>query len=320
MHDWGKAWQLIVHAIQAFVQYPILLVPLLLAWVVDAAVTLYLKYGWFPIHPDAGIGTDCLAVFLAILAISLATLIACTLVLEMLQHLEDRCPSLGDAVTETFGPDFFRVVALSLVWALIWFALTVIETLLTRRGQSHDDDMSAEDAAKTLAGWGTFSLSRAFFSALEKGVRMIVFLILPAIAWEDLGVVAATKKGFAVLRAHLGMFARGYALTYASAGIIFLPPAILFSLGTGRHGHAPLIVFPAEVWVGVIIYIGAAWSFCMYLEQLFMAQLYLWHMKWDAAQRAAQVAGQPVPAFETIAPPVLLRNLPNFIAQGTEDA
>ena len=217
------------------------------------------------------------------------------------------------AAKATFGRDLARVFLLAMVWAIIWFALTLIECILSKNRGNDDADFNAENAAKTLAGYGTFSLSRAFFDALEKGVRMVVFLILPAVAWNDMGVVAATKKGFSVLRAHLGDFARGYALTYAAAGIIFLPPGIVFELGTGRHGNPPLIHFPDLVWFGVILYIGFAWSFCMYLEQLFMAQLYLWNMKWEAAQAAARKQNLPLPLFQDVDQPFLLAKAPSLL-------
>jgi hypothetical protein len=110
---------------------------------------------------------------------------------------------------------------------------------------------------------------------------MLVFLILPAIAWDNMNFVQATQKGLLVLKTHLGEFARGYALTYAAAVVVFLPAAVVFVLGA-RHRHmAPLVHFPDAVWVATMIYCGLAWSFCLYLEQMFVAQLYLWHMKWE---------------------------------------
>jgi len=74
----------------------------------------------------------------------------------------------------------------------------------------------------------------------------------------------------------------------------------MFQLGVGRHGNPPLIVFPQSVWVGVIIYIGFAWSFCMYLEQMFTATLYLVHLKWEEAVNAAKTQGKPSPSFRDV--------------------
>jgi hypothetical protein len=313
MGNWGKAWALIAHSLKAFWAYPILIVPLLLAWVAYAAVILGLKYGWQPSHLDASFAETAGVVFAAIFTLSLSTLLACDMVLEMIRHIEEGEPSLTRAAADVLGRDFLRVALLSLVWAVIWFTLTIIEALLSKRRGNDDSNFNAENAAKTLAGYGEFSLTGAFFEALQKGVRMVVFLVLPAIAWDNLGLIGAAKKGLAVLKAHLGDFARGYALTYAAAGVVFLPPAIMFKLGTGNHGHAPLVQFSAEAWVGLIIYIGLAWSFCMYLEQLFMAQLYLWHQKWEAAAEAARRRGEPVPNLHEVEQPLLLAKVPNLL-------
>jgi hypothetical protein len=172
--------------------------------------------------------------------------------------------------------------------------------------------MTAQNAAATLAGLGDFSLSEAFIGALQKGVRMVVFLILPAIAWENLGTYRAMKKGLAVLRAHLRLVGAGYALTYVAAAIVFIPSSIVFFLGTGRHGHSPLIHFPSYIWVATIIYMGMAWSFSLYLEELFMAQLYLWHMSWQRAVQQAAAEGKPAPAFLSVPQPQLLKKSPEL--------
>lgn len=204
---------------------------------------------------------------------------------------------------------------LSIVWATIWFVLTVIEAFLSKKKESSEDNtLTAQNAAATIANYREFSFSAAFIDALKKGARMVMFLIMPAIAWENLGVLAATKKGLAVLRAHLGDFGSGYALTYAAAAIVFLPPGIIFELGTGRHGNPPLIHFPDSVWVGTIIYIGLVWSFCIYLEQMFMAQLYLWHMKWESKVELAKEEHQPLPEFHSVGCPQLLVKTPGLFA------
>jgi hypothetical protein len=127
--------------------------------------------------------------------------------------------------------------------------------------------------------------------------------------------VDATKKGLGVLKAHLGEFARGYALTYAAAAVVFLPPAILFMLGSRHHGHPPLVHFPDAVWVATTIYVGLAWSFCIYLEQMFVAQLYLWHMKWERKFEVARLIKRPLPAFEDIEPPALLAKIPDLFGE-----
>jgi hypothetical protein len=181
---------------------------------------------------------------------------SCAVVLEMIRQIEVGNPSLIRAVAKAVGKDMIRVLPLSIVWAAIWFVLTVIEAVLSRfkkNDGNNDDTLTAQNAAATIANFRDFSFSAAFFDALKKGVRMVMFLIMPAIAWEDLGFFAAIKKGLVVLRAHLGDFGSGYALTYAAAGIVIIaavdylgarnrsprqPTINPFSrLGLGRHDH-----------------------------------------------------------------------------------
>jgi hypothetical protein len=220
--------------------------------------------------------------------------------------------SLSGAFQETISKDMVKILPIAIIWATIWFILTIIEALLSKKKEGKEE-FNAENAAKTLANYGEFSLSRTFIKALEKGIRMIIFLILPAVAWEDLSFAHAIKKGLGVLKSHLAEFASGYALTYAAAAIVFLPPAIIFELGTGRDGNPPLIHFSDSVWVGVIIYIGFAWSFCMYLEQMFTANLYLWHLKWERKVESAKNQGQPLPEFKDVEQPSLLDNIPDLL-------
>ncbi len=308
-----SGWGLLVHSLNVFKAYPSFLLPILTVWCVYAPAVLYLKYEYQA--SQHVLEENLIVTFLFLFGLSFLILMSCAVVLEMIRQIEVGNPSLIRAIAKALGKDMIRVLPLSIVWAAIWFVLTVIEAILSRRKESNDDNpLTAQDAAATIAGFHDFSFSAAFIEALKKGVRMVVFLIMPAIVWENLGFVAATKKGLSVLRAHLGDFGSGYALTYAAAAVVFLPPGIIFELGTGRHGRPPLIHFPDSVWVGTIIYIGLAWSFCIYLEQMFMAQLYLWNMKWESKVELAKEKNLPVPEFHSVDRPELLVKTPGLFA------
>jgi hypothetical protein len=310
--SWRKGWGLLVHSMNVFKAYPSFLLPILTVWSVYAPTVLYLKYGyqWNQHGLEEDLGVAALFLF----GLSFLILMSCAVVLEMIRQIEVGNPSLIRATAKALGKDMFRVLPLSIVWATIWFVLTVIEAFLSKKKESNDDNtLTAQNAAATIANYREFSFSAAFIDALKKGVRMVMFLIMPAIAWENLGFLAATKKGLSVLRTHLGDFGSGYALTYAAAAIVFLP-GIIFELGTGRHGNPPLIHFPDSVWVGTIIYVGLAWSFCIYLEQMFMAQLYLWHMKWESKVEIAKEEHQPLPEFHSVGRPELLVKTPGLFA------
>lgn len=310
--SWSEGWNIIVQSVKALFKYPVLLVPIILVWLVYAPVILWLKYT--PSLRAMTFSQEVCVAFLVILLLSVITLMACATLLEMIQQIERGTPSLAAALSETLSRDAIKILPLALVWAIIWLLLTVLEAIFARKRDSDDDStLNAQSAAETLAGYGNFSFTDAFFNALKKGVRMVVFLILPAIAWDDLDPFDAAGKGLAILRAHLSDFVAGYALTYAAAVVVFLPPAVILELGTGRHHNPPLVHFPDSVWVGVIIYIGLAWSFCMYLEQMSMAQLYLWHLKWEKAREEAKLTRRPIPEFREVSPPRLLEGMPDFL-------
>lgn len=306
MGNWRKGWTLIVHALNVFKVYPAFLAPIFLVWIVYATGVLYLRYGFpWKLH---GAWMDTGVVFLVIFVFSFLILLSFATLLEMIHQVEVGKPSLLRAFAVVLGRDMLGVLPLALVWAIIWLVLTIIEAMLSKsnRNTDRDNTLTAQHAAMTLANYKDFSFSAAFIEALQKGVRMVMFLILPAIAWEHLGFFRGVKKGLAVFRAHLALFGTGYALTYAAAAVVFLPAAVVLELGTGHHGGAPLIDFPSYVWVATIIYMGCAWSLSLYLEQMFMAQLYLWHMKWEQAAAKAAEAGEPAPAFDTVPRPELL--------------
>ena len=177
----------------------------------------------------------------------------------------------------------------------------IIQAILSDSEEEKEEELSAKNAAKTLAGVGSFSLSESFFDALQKGTRMVVFLILPAIAWENLSFIAAIRKGIYVLKKNLNIFVGGFLLTLTATFIIYLPPGIIFYI-SGKFN----VKFEDWVWVTTLIYCAFAWSFSMYLEQMFTAELYLWHLKWEKAVRKAKKYGQKIPKLNQIDAPSIL--------------
>lgn len=295
-----NGWNLIKESIKVFNNHPKFIVPLLITWVIYAPMILYLKYG---LNWDAYTTSQVLViVFGVILIFAFLLAFSCSMLLELIQQLETgEKMNLLKAFTNTVGQNVIKILPLVLVWAVIWFVLTVLQALLSKKRSNEKESFTAENATKTLAGYQSFSISRAFFEALKKGVRMVMFLILPAIAWENLGFWKATKKGIAVFKAHLSEFVTGFVLTEVVALLIFLPPALLFYI-TGEMK----ITLPDYVWVITIVYIAFAWSYSIYLEQMFTAELYLWNMKWEKEVTKAQAEGKPIPSMREIPRPSVL--------------
>ncbi len=110
---------------------------------------------------------------------------------------------------------------------------------------------------------------------LEKLIRMVVFAVLPAIAWENKGPWQAWKKGSSVVRKHPGQFLTNYGLTAAAGVVMALPLIPIYLLSEAE------VQLPDVVWLGVIIYSGIIWTIEIYLEQMSVAILYMWHLKWE---------------------------------------
>ncbi|HAN04579.1 MAG TPA: hypothetical protein DCW72_08350 [Elusimicrobia bacterium] len=304
MNSIKSGWDLIKYSTTLFLRHPVMLMPLLFTWLLYAPTVLYFKYrfDWDPLTLQQTLLTVLGITFFFALLLAFSA----SMLLELIQQAESgRELSLTEAFADSLGSNLLRMLPIVVVWTLVWFVLTVLTALLTRkkRGSSsaRDDNFSAENAARTLAGDTRFSLSAAFFRALNKGVRMAVFLVLPAIAWQNQGPWDAFTRGMRILRMNIGTFMTGYALSELAATIVFIPPAILLYISSEGK-----ITFPEWVWFGTIAYIALAWSYSIYLEQMFTAMLYLWHLNWEKAIGEAQAARRPIPALRDVRRPCLL--------------
>lgn len=226
---------------------------------------------------------------------------SCSILLELIQQLETKKEiNIIDAFKHTFTHNIIKILPIVLIWTIIWFILSVIQGLLSKK-KEEEQSFSIEDATKTLAGYETFSSLKIFIEIIQKGVRMVIFLILPAIAWENLSFWKSIKKGIIVFKSNLTEFATGFVLTNFVSVIIYLPPALLFYISDELK-----VSFPDRVWVITIIYIAFAWSYSIYLEQMFAAELYLWNHKWEKEVVKAQAENRPTPVLNDIPKPSIL--------------
>jgi len=302
-----NGWDLIKSAIRVFTHHPKLLIPLLVVWLIYAPIILYLTYGFN--WKALSLVQIFLFVFVIILFFALLLGFSCSIVLELIQQAESgQKMSLRKAFSHTLFHNLLKIIPIVIIWTIIWFLLLLLQVIFAKAKSKERSSLTAENAAKTLAGYRDFSVSRAFFEALEKGVRMVVFLILPAIAWENLSFEKAIKKGIGVFKVHLLEFVAGFILTWAAAAIIFIPPALLFYIS--EEFEMPL---PTFVWMITIIYIAFAWSFSVYLEQMFCAELYLWHLKWEKQIEEEKKLGKPLSKLGDVKRPSILDEVPELL-------
>lgn len=287
----------------AFLEYPKLLVPLLLTWIVYGKTILYFKFkfDWEPLTTGQTFAT----VFGIIFLFSTLLCFSGCWLLEMIEQIEnDEDPKLFKALSDTLGSNLVRMLPLAFVWATVWFLLVVLEALLRPKKEKRSKgDYSDEEAVRALVGADQeFSWTGLSFQLIQKMIRMLTFLSLPAICWQNQGPFKAMQSGFKTARKHLVEFLSGYALSEAVAVIIFLPVAILLKFTTGKNA----IKMPEHVWAFVYVYIALAWSFAIYIEQMFTAELYMWHMKWTKAVQKAKESGLAEPELKDVKRPSLI--------------
>jgi len=303
----GSSWLIVKDSIKVFWRHPKLMVPLLVAWLIFAPSVLYMQYGidWLELSTTARLGILLAFIFYLALLIGLA----CSVLLEMIEQLESNRPlNLPRAVFNTFFHNTLKILPIIFAWTVVWFALTLLSALLSGRGREEPGSFNASNAARTLSGYGKYSVVDSFALALHRGLRMVVFLILPAIAWEQMGFWRAVKKGLVVLNAHLLGFGTGFALTGFVALVIFSPVLAIFI--ADEIG----ITIANWIWLLVIAYTAFAWSYTLYLEQIFTAELYLWYLKWEQAAARAKKEGKAVPRRHEVPPPSLLDEVPELLA------
>ncbi len=270
----GEGWKLFRDSFRVLIKKPIFLLPISISWIVFAGVILYLRYYFvFPPSPLLGLGYFYLLIFLVTLTICLANI----MMLEFMQQIESgERISLPKALKETISLDFLKVIPVAAIWAVIWTIIILIRAATSKEKDKNRAEPSVRDAARVLGGAdaGPFSWLKLGLSMFEKLVRMVVFLTLPAIAWENKGPFSSFGQAFKIIKKHPLQFITTYTLTGFAALIMALPVFVVLLLD--KHG----VAFSATFWAIVILYECIIWTLSVYLEQMSVALLYLWHLKW----------------------------------------
>lgn len=300
-------WDVINASITAFFKHPIFLLPLLTVWLVYAPTIIYFK--WHFRWDNYNKSETALIVLLIIFGFCLLLTLSCSILPDLIQQKETgKKFNLFKSLKETLTKNIIQIIVLAFFWSILWFILTILEAFLSRKKSSSDKEAeNAENIARTLAGTGNVSFTSLTFDALKKGIRMIVFLIMPAFAWENFGINKSVKRGLSILKQRTTEFITGYTLSYLAAAIVFIPPAIMFKLSKDK------VEFSDEAWIVCIIYIAFAWSYTIYLEQMFTAELYLRQLKWEQNVRIAIDNGKKPPKFGQTKSPSIVDDNPDLI-------
>jgi len=261
--DFADSFRMLRNSLRFLVQHPETLLPLVAIWLGSLymvfAVLPRIPWGTLDVVPAIGV------IYLLNCGLCLLQLLGCSILLELLQHIETGRPMrLGIAFRDSLLRNLWAILPLAMGWSLLEVLLWILEALLTSKNRR-----SASDAAV-----------ESFFDFLTKGLRMSVFLALPAIAWEEAGSVTAVRRAIRVIRREIASFLG--ALTYSGffIALVGLPMLLLgYFFPDWAKAH----------WKPLLMYSAILWSLKTYLEQMMMAELYLWarSREWDAFAQAS---------------------------------
>lgn len=236
------------------------------------------------------------------LTISFSLIFSNSILVELIEQDEYGFKmSLSKAVYDSFFKNIWQIIKLALLWSLTWYFLVLLKVMFSKKKNNGTQEESAENIAKTLAGADSFSWSTFTIDMLIKALRMAMFIMIPAFAWEKKGFVDSFKRGISIVGFRTSNFIEGFIITLGVQFILYLPPSIMFIISNKTK-----IEFNDISWYFCIIYIGFAWSFTLYVEQLFGTELFLWQKKYENQCDIAKKNNKPLPEFSSIEKPFLL--------------
>ncbi len=286
MSKFMDGWLLLTDSFRFLFRKPVFLVPLAFAWIVIASIVLYLRYYFEPVSW----GVTLFVVFGVVFLITLTICVANIMMLEFMQQLESgERISFGRAIGDALFRDVFKVIPIALIWAIVWFILLLLRAATSKKKGGGRPEPSLRDAALTLGGAGPFSWWKLGLQMVEKVLRMFIFLTLPAIAWENKGPFSAFKRSLEVIKKHPAQFLTSYTLTAVASFIMAIPLLFIFYLDDWGAS------FSSFFWTGVILYEGVVWTLGIYLEQMSVGLLYLWHLKWLRHGGTGDLSSVPKP-------------------------
>jgi hypothetical protein len=114
----------------------------------------------------------------------------------------------------------------------------------------------------------------------------------------------------AVARRHKAEFGVGLLLSELAGQIAFLPlagVAVAYMRG---------VDLPEAAWLGAVALSLLLWTFVMLVQQLYAAELYVWHLLWEDASARSAAAGETPLAPDAVTRPSLLDGVPALAAVG----
>jgi hypothetical protein len=288
-------------SLRMFARYPSLLVALGLVWVgLGAAGYVALPYALDLLDSamsDTTFWLTLAAIGFCVFAVAgVALSFGCLAVLERVRQVEMGEPRSLTRMFASALSNTVRALPIVLVWSLLLLVVNAIAVLLS----GDDDDRSFKEDA---LDWSLRTACDA--------MRVLLFCSLPALAWEVGGSPrVAVKRGMTVMRRHKLEFVVGLLLTELAGWIVSLPFAAAFA----AYGLDAAV--PEAVWLGAGALSLLLWTFAMLVQQLYAAELYVWHLVWEDTSERSAAAGDGPLKPDAVARPSLLDGVPALAVVG----
>lgn len=249
-------------------KHPILLIPMLLA----GAAVIYYRI-WFQnnyVIENMTTQEILFSLYIYTVVVTFSISIASLIVLEFVEQIEKvGRANIFVAMFDALTRDLIRALPIMIVWSFIKFILLLLELLVSA---SNDDDNRSYRSRRAERR------TRSFITTLKTGIRMSVMTMFCAIAWEPIGPFKAAKKGIDVYRGKFSHLGTGVALSRFLTLVTMLPLLLVFIFFGYAESISPNFIY------GVMVYFGLTWAFSMIIEQIYVAELYLWYKTYIRAK------------------------------------
>ncbi|MBQ9150515.1 hypothetical protein IJX73_06250 [bacterium] len=299
----------IQYGFSLFKKHPILIIPALTAFTINSAISIYYTeiFNWEDIPGN----TASVLIFLIILSYCLVLSFCNFILLEQIRYIETKNkPKLHTTINRVVANTIITL-PITIFWALLDLLLRIIKALQQNGSDEINeidlDEFSFEKLAKILNKPQDLNFITLGIDAIQSGLRMIIFFIQPAIAWESENTINALKKGMACIKANIGEFTIGLLASEFMFFTLTLPIGIIFAISEANITH-----FSETIWLIVTIYTLFASSLYIFIQQTFAASLYLWNLNWLKAAQRAYKNNQQIPKLKDIKKPSLLDGINDF--------
>lgn len=279
----SRSFEILTDGFKAFFKYPVLLVPVILHIVL---ISLIMFSIFIFVRPYAD--TNAIPPDIAIYVVLIMCLLICTayticafIMLELIQQIEmGEKICLLKALYESFCKNLIKGLPLIIIWTIISFI------------------------GKFLRG------KRSKETFLGTCIRLSMYCILPAIAWEDYGSIEAIKRGIKVLKKTYAEIFFSIIQTSVIGFLALLPLPIVVWMVFVFNGNPQACLTVIVLFVGYAVFVGAL---CKYIGQMFAASLYIWYKKWERETRNARINHTSEPSLYDIPMPSLLDDIPDLV-------